>query len=168
MTKEIEDVSTSPKEMLALARKWAVGFSRKLGIREFADDLAQEALIGMLRAKKTFNPKKASFKTYAYWWAHKEMSNYSYAHTGPTRAPQSSKLVSSRGEHKKSEGSTPIQEEIAAVNIILEKCDPNVRMVAIARLEGRGLREIGDALGCSYEWVRKLESRFLERLAEAQ
>lgn len=160
--------------------------ARKFEHRHDIDDLMQEGRIGLLRAAQDFNPKRASWSTYARYWV--------YAHI--VRFAKRAKVVGGNATKRRevpvfslnvvndqdSEWLDRLESEDAPVTEHLEQQElvRQVREVA-ARLKFnereryvvnmRLLREtpctleqIGDRFGFSRERVRQIEVRVLDKL----
>ena len=146
----------------------------------FADDLAQEACLGLMEAARRFDPSRGlAFGTYAGWWVRSKISGF-------MRRRKLRRKVDGAGSFDDPDGPPEPADPASALRpldilIADEAAERNVdllqsalagltdreRTVLLRRAGGETLRTIGEALGVSKERVRQIETAALARAREA-
>lgn len=133
------------------------------------DDLAQEGMIGLIKAADRFDPSRGvQFITYAYLAVRRHLLRVI---NRQSEAPLSLDAPAA-------DGLPPLGETIAApapgdsadlcdVRALVDRLpDPQRRVIVWRYWEGLSLREAGGQIGVSGEWARRIEQKALQSLRQ--
>lgn len=181
----------NPTEMMSLAKYLArkhVGPGGKYS--PYLEDMAQEALLGILSAHAKFDAtRNCSLKTICVTWGSQRIVRYLENHVYPLlpcvsetvededgeRERLSEQLADTRPRHDLQTSARLDIEQFVSTTLegrivarFRKSCHSQAREVALMRLKGKTLQEIGDEFGFSRERARqyllklKLDSLDLE------
>lgn len=129
------------------------------GVHEF-EDLMQEGYIGLLEAKKRYDPTRGvKFLSYAYHYIRKYVRAAAYKNLGNTNT----EVELQEEIHK----ATPKYDKYGSLGIkeCLSTLNSNDQEIILKRaILGMTLQEIGNERTCTREYVRQLESKIKEKL----
>jgi len=146
----------------------------------FADDLAQEACIGVMEAARRFDPSRGiAFGTYVGWWIRSKLSGFmrrrrlrlkidgATSFDDPDGPPEPADPASALRPLDILIADEAAESDADLLQSALAGLSPRERTVLLRRAGGETLREIGTDLGVSKERVRQIETAALARAREA-
>jgi len=145
------------------------------------NDVFQEASLGFLRAVELYRVGESSFLTYAKLWIHVKASRTGTIHHQGQRVRHPAQFHESLDAEVEGSGGLLLRDLVGGVEAdqhaalerqhrnevlmsLLRRLPPRERKLCEMRLEGATLREVGEAIGVSHEWVRKIEKQTLDKL----
>jgi RNA polymerase sigma factor (sigma-70 family) len=163
------------KELAERSKHWAAQFAKRLSLAwHIVDELAQEAALGILRARQLYQPKLGAFDSYAQSWAFALMRRHVNKLAGPVNhseaMPHAVSLVmptDTPGPGHVDYRTTPAQTADVEFAEAIDAQEPTVQVMIEAKIKGASNDEIADGMGLSREYVRKKLRAFAESLEGA-
>jgi len=122
------------------------------------DDAIGEALLGVIRAAKDFDPSRATFSTHARWWM-MSFVNHWFANRGKRRPRPISDCQSDDGLEPSAPAAPDILTNREEVQRFRRLCRPLDWTCLWRWSQGDSLRAIAADLGITAEWVKQRVNR---------